>query len=459
MADPTPSAGASPSGFLDRWSGAGLVVANMIGAGVLLSAGFMAQEMSAGPILLAWAFGLLIALLGAHTYGAIASINGQSGGEYRYLSDYLHPSLGYLAGWGSLLMGFSAPIAVDAVAVGAFANTIVPGPDPRILGSAVIVLLTVAHSMHLEASKWTQNALVLVKIVLVTGFVLLGLAVGSHAWPTWVPPNAASDGFPLTAFFMQQYWIAFAFSGWNAAIYAAGEFEDPKRDVPFAMLVGTVGVGVLYLIVNWIFVTNLTPELATAVFSYEETRMTLAHAVMGNLVGPFGGTLTSSLALLAFVSAMSAMILVGPRVYAAMAEDGFLPSRFKSHDGSPPLGAVILQGCIALVLVWTHSILQAVEGTSLVLMLFTGLTALTLFAVRMRDDLPDPPVHTLMAAALFAAIQGGLIFLGLQQSKLLFFELGVFLVLGLGSYIVTRVVWSNSAGGDGTPPALAGKDA
>ena len=109
---------------LGRWTGVGLVAANMIGAGVLLSTGFMAQELNPSAILVAWCLGLTIALLGAWTYGSIAGINQKSGGEYRYLSDYIHPALGYQAGWASLLIGFSAPIAVDAAVVGAFANTL-----------------------------------------------------------------------------------------------------------------------------------------------------------------------------------------------------------------------------------------------------------------------------------------------------------------------------------------------
>ena len=121
------------------------------------------------------------------------------------------------------------------------------------------------------------------------------------------------------------FFIAFAFSGWNAAAYAAGEFKDPKRDVPRAMLIGCALVAVLYLIVNWVFVANLTPAEGKAVFDYEQTRVTLGHVVVRHLVGDWGGRAMSVLALVAFISAASAMTMVGPRVYAAMAEDGFLP--------------------------------------------------------------------------------------------------------------------------------------
>jgi len=104
---------AAKSGQHTMWSGAGLVIANMIGVGVLLSTGFMAQDMSSGPIMLAWVIGAVIAGLGVVSYAGLVSVIGESGGEYRFLSDLFHPFLGYLAGWGSLILGFSAAIAVE----------------------------------------------------------------------------------------------------------------------------------------------------------------------------------------------------------------------------------------------------------------------------------------------------------------------------------------------------------
>lgn len=426
------------AGFLDLPSGVGLVLANMIGAGVLLSAGFMAQSMGPGPILVAWVFGMALALLGTRAYGAIAAISGESGGEYRYLLDYVHPALGYLAGWGSLLVGFSAPIAVDAMAVGAYANTLMPGPDPRITGSLVIIALTAVHALNVRSSKWTQNALVLVKVVLILGFVALGLAYGSWAWPTWQPPGAAEGGgFPFKDVLLQQYWIAFAFAGWNAAIYAAGEFKDPKRDVPRAMMIGCAIVGALYLVVNWVFVANITPEMATVVFAFDDTRITLGHAVMESLLGPAGGTFMSVLTLLAFVSAMSAMTLVGPRVYAAMARDGYLPSFLAGEHGQPPVGSLILQAAVSLLFLWSHSILEAVQSTSLVIMVFSGLTVLSVFRIKARPDLPDPPLSALLAGGAYAIVVFGLIAIGLMNFTKLSWTAGAMVGVPLVFYAIT----------------------
>ena len=429
------------TGFLDLWSGVGLVLANMIGAGVLVSTGFMAQSLEAGPILWAWVFGLALALLGCHAYGAVAAVSGKSGGEYQYLKSYMHPYLGYLAGWGSLLLGFSAPIAVDALAIGAYANTFMDGEglNPRILGTVTVIALTGVHALNVRSSKWSQNALVMVKVVLILGFIGLGLSLGSNAWPPeWVPPSGAAESFPYKDIFLQQFWIAFAFAGWNAAIYAAGEFKNPKRDVPRAMLIGCTIVGLLYLVVNWVFVTNLTPEMATVVFSYDDTKITLGHAVMESL-WEHGGTFMSGFVLLAFVSAISAMTLVGPRVYAEMARDGFLPKFFAIEDGRPPVGSLILQGAVALAMVWTHSILEAVQAAGLVILLFSGLTALSLFNIKRRADLPDPPPLALVTGGLYGLVAFSLIAVGAMNFGQLRYEVGGLVVVATIAFFVTKV--------------------
>ena len=259
-------------------SGTGLVIADMIGVGVLVSTGYMAQHMSAGPILIAWLLGTVVAVCGVMAYSGVVAAIRRSGGEYRFLSDLFHPFLGYVAGWGSLVLGFSAAIAVDAHAIGSFLNTLLPGPDPLLVGALVIVTITMLQGFDTNLSHKSQNLLVSFKLSFLLLFVLLALTMGDNAMPTWSPPNP-TEGFPWIKVIENQFWIAFAFSGWNAAVYTAGEFRNPGRDVPRAMMTGLVVVGLLYLAINWVFVANLTPADAVAVFTYEETRITLAHPV------------------------------------------------------------------------------------------------------------------------------------------------------------------------------------
>lgn len=431
---------AQAPGHLGLKSGVALVISNMVGAGVFLSAGFMAQDMGPLPILLAWVVGAVIALCGAKAYAQVAAWVPRSGGEYRYLSELLHPALGYVAGWASLLLGFTAPIAVDALAAGAFAATIVPSLESRAVGAVLIVVLAALHAAGLRISKLAHNSFVAVDVLLLLGFVAVGVALGRSAWPAWTPPNAG-PGFPLTAFVGSLFYIAFAFSGWNAAAYAASEFRDPRRDVPRAMLVGCALVAALYLVVNWVFVANLTPEQARAVFEYESTRVTLGHVLVRELLGPVGGIAMSLLAMVAFFAAASAMTVVGPRVYAAMAEDGFLPRVLAARAGRPPVGSVLLQAGLALVLLYTHTLQQVLSNVGAILTLFAAFVSLSIFRVRFsKNPLSKPGGVTLLAAGVHVASAAYMLYFGFRSSTHLLWWVAVVAVIALGAYLLTRAL-------------------
>jgi basic amino acid/polyamine antiporter, APA family len=419
-------------------SGIALVVSNMVGAGVFVSAGFMAQDMGPGTILAAWAVGAVIALCGARAYAQVAMWVPRSGGEYRYLSDLLHPALGYLAGWASLLVGFSAPIAANALAAGAFAATIVPGVEPRVVGVLVILVLTVIHAAGLHASKWTHNALVVVDALLLLGFVAVGLTLGDNTWPTWTPPNPAV-GFPVKAFATSLFYIAFAFAGWNAAVYVASDFRDPKRDVPRAMLAGGSMVAVLYLAVNWVFVANLTPEQGRAVFEYESKRVTLGHLVVQDILGTAGGQAMSVLAIIALVSAASAMTVVGPRVCAAMAEDGFLPRVLRGREGKPPRASVWLQSALATLLVFTHTLQQVLSNVGAILTLFAALVSCAIFYEVFRPRGREAPGAVVLACAgVHVASAVWMLYFGLRGGTRLWLWIAMVAAAGLGAYALTK---------------------
>jgi basic amino acid/polyamine antiporter, APA family len=423
---------------LGLFSGMGMVIANMIGAGVFISTGFMAQALTPKQILLAWVIGAFLALAGARAYAGIAQIVPHSGGEYRYLSNLVHPALGYLAGWASLLLGFSAPVAIDAMAAGAFANTLSSMINPKLFAALLILLLTGVHAIGLRFSVTTQNFLVFIKIILVVGFMVLGLAGGHNSWPVWQPPSHSS-GFPLGPFMQNLFYIAFAFSGWNAAVYAASEFKNPKRDVPRAMVIGCGLVGVLYLLVNWVFVANLTPEQCQVVFTYETARVTLGHLIMKNVVGEFGAACMSMLAIIAFISAVSAMTFLGPRVYAAMARDGFLPKLLQAKEGKPPVGAVILQGAIALFLVFAYQLGEVLNNVGAILTLFSALTVFSLFWVRFRRKnkiYPEPA--SLIAAFFFLLLSGVMLYFGFKKSPTLNLWVGASILMALIGYFATK---------------------
>src|SRR5262247_1437584 len=326
---------------LGLWSGVGLVVANMIGSGVLTTPGFMAMDLAPSHILLAWFVGGVLALCGARAYAAAAEAIPRSGGEYRYLSELWHPALGYLAGWTSLLVGFSQPVALDAIAVGAFADTLIPGLDVKVVATATVVGVTALHAFDLRASKVGQNGLVAVKIALLLGFMAIGLAAGNNELPAWAP-DSAKAGMPLTALFGSLVFIMFCYSGWNAAIYASEEFVTPRRDVPRAMLIGCAAVMLLYLVVNWVFVANLTPAHFSEWIRGDRDRITLGHVLMRDLIGAGGAKV------------MSMVVLV----------------------------VLVLQGAVAIFCVWTQSFRSLLGTVGAILTLMAALTALGV--IRMR---------------------------------------------------------------------------
>jgi APA family basic amino acid/polyamine antiporter len=418
-------------------SGIGLVVANMIGAGVFLSAGFMAQELSAGWILVAWAVGALLAMAGARTYAEAAVLIPRSGGEYRYLSELLHPAIGYLAGWASLLVGFSAPTAISAFGAAAFAFAVFGAGDTRLGAAALIVALTGFHAVGLRLSKWTQNGLVIIKGLLVLAFVALGLSLGDNHWPTWVPAsNSAGTALPFAT---SLFFVAYAFSGWNAAAYAAEEFRAPRRDVPRAMLLGCALVGIAYLFVNWVLLANLTPERAGIVLQYEEGRVTLGHLVARDFLGDAGSNVMSIGIAAIMVSSASAMLLVGPRVYAEMARDGFLPSFLRGKPGSPPRASVVLQGALAILLLYVHTIGELLSNVAGILVFFSALVAVGLFRVRRhKPNLRAPRPQALIAAAIYAGSSIWMLYNAFKTETGLIPWIAIAVAAGLVGYSLAR---------------------
>ena len=417
-------------------SGAGLVIANMIGVGVMVSTGYMAQDMSAIPILLTWLVGTLVAICGVIAYSGVVAAVRQSGGEYRFLSELMHPFLGYIAGWGSLVLGFSAAIAVDGLAIGSFLRTLGHDVEPRLIGSVVIIAITILHAFDNNLSHRSQNLLVVFKLSFLVVFILLALTWGNNALPQWSAPNQV-EGFPWLKMVENQFWIAFAFSGWNAAVYAAGEFRDPGRDVPRAMITGLVVVAAIYLAINWVFVANLTPADAVAVVNYEETRITLAHLIALDIFGQHGAELVSILVIVAFVSAISAMMMIGPRVYAAMAEDGYLPSIFKLRDGKPPFYATLLQAAVSLIFLFSHNLREAVLAASGFLMLFSALTAASVFKLSFGQYRPRPSRLHLGSSALFIAAISVILFSALKTATVQWYAFGAVLILATMTYLFT----------------------
>jgi amino acid transporter len=314
----------------------------MIGAGVFTTSGYALADLGS-PILvlIAWAIGGVIALCGALSYAGLAARIPGNGGEYLFLSRAVHPLAGFLAGWISLLAGFTAPIAVaahglEAYAQGAFGLDLPAG----LLGAGAIILAGITHGIARAPGLRIQDAAVAVKLIAIIAFIVVGAVVLVGA-ETTDPPALPSGPVSISAFAVTLVWISFAYSGWNAAVYISGELEDPSRTLPRAMIVATLGVSAIYIALNAVF-------LFSAPFEALAGKAEIGAIAAEALGGWWARGALSGVVALGLLTSISAMVMVGPRVYAQMAEDGVFP-RILGADGEAPHRAIALQVGLALV--------------------------------------------------------------------------------------------------------------
>jgi APA family basic amino acid/polyamine antiporter len=364
-------------------SASALVVASMIGAGVFTTSGFALADLgSPQRVLWAWLLGGIAAGCGALCYGALARAIPDSGGEYTYLARTLHPLAGFLAGWVSLLAGFTGPIAVVALGLEVYLEASLDlGGDPRWIASAAILAAGAMHGLRLRPGVVVQNAIVALKLGLIAAFVVLG----ALALPARPPAPAAPPGpFDPGALAVALVWISFAYSGWNGASYVAGEVRDAERTLPRALLAGTGVVTAAYLALNVVFVRSAPlAELS----GKPDIGAIAAEALGGAGLRRF---LTAIVALALFTS-VSAMVMAGPRVYARMAQDGYLP-RFFAFEGEVPGRAVLFQVLASIVVVWLAELRALIGTIGFTLGLCTAAVVVGCLRLRAREGAARVPI-------------------------------------------------------------------
>jgi amino acid transporter len=389
-------------------SASALVVANMIGVGVFTTSGFALGDLGRPElVLLAWLVGGLLAMCGALSYGALARRMPESGGEYLFLSKTVHPLAGFLAGWVSLLAGFTAPIAAAALGLQAYlAASFGATQTPEWIGTTAILIAGLMHGLRLRAGVAIQNFAVGLKLAVIAGFVVVGaLRVPSRADLGAVE----TAGFELTAFAVTLVWISFAFSGWNAAVYVAGEVREPERNLHRSLWLATGLVTAIYLALNAVFLYS-APVAALA--GKAEVGAIAAEALGG--VGL--RQLISVLVALALFTSISSMVMAGPRVYARMAEDGVFPRRL-GVTGDVPTAAVALQVGLAVLVLWVSDLRELLGYVGFTLGISAAATVAGLLALRLREGPERVPIPgypwvpwlfmlgTLTAASFMAARQ------------------------------------------------------
>jgi APA family basic amino acid/polyamine antiporter len=355
------------------------VVANIIGTGVFVTLGLQVLQITDGFALLTiWAIGGLIAMAGALSYGELAAAIRGSGGEYRFLGRIYSTGLGAIAGWVSIAVGFAAPVALAAMAIGHYSGPLI-GVPARLLGILVIVAVTGVHLLAPEIGGRVQVAVTSLKVLLILAFIAAGLLSGAETTMTFAPDGDSLSQIASGPFAISLIFVSYAYSGFNAAAYFQGEVKDAERTVPRALVIGTLLVTVLYVLINWVF-------LRTTPIADLSGRLEAGAIAAERIFGADGGRLMSGLIAMLLVSTVSAMTLAGPRVIEVMAEDipPLRPLAERTATGAPSR-AVLLQGALALAFVLTDSFEGVLTYAGFTLTLFALLAVLGVIVLRRRE--------------------------------------------------------------------------
>ncbi len=368
-----------------------IVVANMIGTGIFTTTGLMlARVESGGLVLVCWLVGGLVALAGALCYAELATMMPQAGGEYVYLREIYGPRAAFLTGWTSFFVGFSAPIAAGAVACAAYlvsAGLLPPGWLAEKSAALVIVaLFTAIHYLGVGLGARVQNLLTGLKLVLLVGLIVAGFALGQGnpellgaGSELWTRGRPGELGIALLL-------AMFAYSGWNGATYIAEEVEQPGRTLPRALLAGTLIVMVLYVALNLLFFFAAPMASLRGV-------VPVASVAAEKLFGAGAATWLSGLIALALLSSLSAYILIGPRVYYAMARDGlFFRFAARLHTRwETPAVSIVAQSLCAAVMVLTGTFEQLLTYIGFALGIFPWMAVAGVLILRRRQPERDRP--------------------------------------------------------------------
>lgn len=426
-----------PSKVDDRrfgyWVGHFAVMGCMVGAGILTTSGYVLRDTENSYGLLGlWVLGGLIAICGAVSIAELATALPRTGGDYVFVREAFGRDAGFISGWSTFILGFSAPTAVlanlsityltapfdsylaESMSAG-FVKLIVP-----IGASLLILVMGVTHSLgHRHSSRLQLTATIITAIILIAiagGGLLFGRGDWNHfsvgGWPT-------KNQWPFLATGL--IYVSFAYGGWNAAGYLAGEIRDPARTLPRCLIGGAATVMVLYLLVNVAYVFALDPLQMKN--QSDDNVKAVANLASSALFGSSVGGLISFVLGMALIGSVSAALLTGPRIVFAMARDGVFPG-FAGHlhaTRRTPVAATFTQVVVAIGLVWAGSFREILDYASIGFVAISGLTVASVFPIHGRADLPHPyrlwlyPVPPLVYLILIAYTIGNALLSPEQQ--------------------------------------------
>ena len=387
---------------LGPFDGAAIIVSNVIGGGIL----FLPPQIAASvpnPVMfmLTWLAGGLLAFAGAMAYAELAALRPRAGGEYVYLRDAYGRLAGFLTGWTSFVAGFSGAMAASAMFLTFYMDRFIPGvanstplfviPIPyvpvtfsvqTIVASAAIIAAAFVHIVGIGPGRTVMNILAALKVAAFVGFIGFGLTLGTGA-----ASNLQQAAAPVTGsgFLFALIPIMFAYSGWNAAAYMAEEIRNPGRNVPLALLMGTVAVTAIYLLLNVLFVYVMSIGGLAAV------QGSVLDVVADRLLGVRAGDIMGIVSIVSLAAGISAYTFAGPRVYFAMARDGaFFRAAAEVHPRfKTPAKSIAAQAAFAILLVLIGSLDALANYVGFSITLFLGLAVASVFVLRSRE--PDAP--------------------------------------------------------------------
>lgn len=422
-----------------------IAVADMIGVGVFTSLGFQVAGIpSAFSLVMLWVVGGVTALCGALAYAELAAALPRSGGEYNFLSRIYHPAVGFLAGWISATVGFAAPIAVAAMAFGTYFMGAVPGLLDGVVSPAVASLMlavalawavSLVHLTGLKQSSLLQNVSTAIKVVLIVAFIVAGFAFGTPQ-PISFAPSAQDLVYIAGApFAISLVFVMYSYSGWNAATYIINEVRDPERTLPRSLLVATLVVLALYVALNAVF-------LYTTPMSKMAGQINVAQIAGAEIFGEAGGRLVAALICIGLVSAVSAMVWIGPRVTQVIGED--LPGlRFfaRRTKAGVPATAILFQLAVVTLLLFTQSFEAVIEYIQFSLTVCTFLAVLGVIVLRWTQPELERPYRVWgypLTPVLFLFVTGFMMYYLLTQRPVQSLASVLTMLAGLAVFAVSR---------------------
>ena len=378
---PTPTS--TSTSTLSGVQAGSLIVASMMGTGVFTTSGFVLAELpSPMAVLLVWVLAGLLAMAGAAVYGELGAMMPRVGGEYVYLSR-LHPAVGFLAGFVSLIVGFAAPMAAGAEAFSRYLQTVWPGAPGALSGYLLLAVVTAVHAVNVRWAGRLQAWLTGINLLTILAFT------GLLGWATLVsPPDIQLSSFvditPKSVpggVAIGLVMVSYSYFGWNAAAYVAGELRNPGRTLPRVLLVACALVTVLYVALNAVLLSVLPHERAAG-------KLEIAHIAAEQTFGPAAARWLSLLIAVVLAASVSALAMTGARVSLAMAEDDrfFRVFARRNRWGAPSAG-VLLQGSLALAMSVTATFETLLIYVGFTLSLSAGAAVLAAMVLRRRE--PD----------------------------------------------------------------------